>query len=492
MEPDKETPKKPTSTDDSTAAVAPEDYDFIFVQPPEAQKQERKSIKQWFLALPRAKQVVFIAGVCILIFTITVGALLIAQPSNTAKQTIIGTADTNGDGVINNGDSSPVFGDTNGDGIVDEYDTGDTESASSTTSSWWQKIISAGETSSQTDDGDSSDSYGDTATTNEEETTDGTDGTDGSTDDDATDPETDDGEETVPADEAPDETEIDDPIDTTPDPTPTYSEGTSLTVASWNVLGLHNNGTHAKKGVQTIFSSAQVIGLQEVGTGNNKSIRSAIGNLASSKIGVYQPHGNTPIVWNATMYSKKSSGYIVIKGHSEYKVATYVKLRNKATGQQFYVFNIHMVVGTGDKSKESCSTRICLAYKQEIKAFSKFIAKRKSENIPIFVTGDYNANYRVDKSCKLSWYPCRAFRALDFYSGYSYTGFAGISKSASSVSSGDRVIDYVFSWKRADVTPVSMDIVAPNASCHRDSYGQNHCWNNSDHKPVLFTVKLTK
>jgi len=488
MQPENHPPQQPINNENNDTAVGPEDYNFIFQSTPEQPPKEKKSFKSWFLGLTRAKQIGLVAGTCILLLIITAGILVaMSQPSNSTKQTVVGTADTNGDGVINSEDTTPIFGDTNGDGIVDQYDvSGDTESSTNTSLSWWQKVINAGKTTSstqsdQTDTSSQSDSTS-TAISDENSSSASDDGTIAY----------DDGEDTVPLDTAPDETEVNDPTDNTTDPSPTVLGGTSLTIASWNVLGIHNTGSHAKQGVQTIFSSAQVMGLQEVGTGGNTSVRNAIGNLASSSIGVYQPRGNTPILWNAKMYTKKASGYIVITGHGESKVATYVKLRNLASGQQFYVFNIHMAVGTADNSKEGCSSRICAAYQQEMKAFTKFIAKHKSENIPIFATGDYNANYRVDKSCSLSWYPCSSFRSLDFYSGYSYTGLAGISKTASSVGSSDRIIDYVFSWKRSNVLPVSMDIVAPNASCSKDSYGQTHCWNNSDHKPVLFTVNLTK
>lgn len=266
---------------------------------------------------------------------------------------------------------------------------------------------------------------------------------------------------------------------------------TVLTVASWNVLWKNNTPTDVKKGIQTILSSAEVVGLQEVGTNNTTAIRNAVGNLDSSKIGVYQPGGSTPIAWNATVYKKIKSGYKRLDNYGVVKYVTYVKLQNKTNDQQFYLFNFHAVVGTPDTPSEDCNTKECKAYKAEMKALSSLVASHKSDNVPIFVTGDYNANYRFDKACTLSWYPCQTFRAIGLRSGYSFTSDAGIDSTSSSIGTGSKVIDYVFSWKRSDVTPVSMQIVAPNAACHKDSSGQTHCWNNSDHKPVLFTVKIS-
>jgi len=480
MNPSKNNPET-ASNDNPSTSIDPEDYNFIFEQQDQAPQQKR-SLKEKFLALSKAKQIAIVSVFCFVILCIGFAAFTTGTtPKNTTKQIALGTADTNGDGVINEKDAAPS--DTSAGGSSDTADASGDSTTQTTDLSWWQKILSIGSSnssSSNTSDTNSDPYYDSTGNDNIDESVD-TAITDNSY--------TNDSDETVTIDDPPSDTQIDDPIDTSPDPTPTIKTGTALTVGSWNIL-YANSPSKVTKGIESILARAQVLGLQEVGTKNTTANDRAVNNFASTSVGIYNQKGNTPILWNATMYTKKASGYTRISGYGVVKYATYVKLRSKATGQQFYVFNFHAVVGTS-KPDEGCSSNVCKAYKYEMKALAKFIASKKTENIPIFLTGDYNANYRFDYKCSLSWYPCRSLSSIGLNSGYSYTGgISSIGKSDSTVGSASTVIDYVFSWKRSDVSPVSMQIVSPTASCSTDKSGQKHCWNGSDHKPVLFTVKL--
>jgi protein-tyrosine phosphatase len=477
---DKPTPPLNSSDDDDVATSKPNDYNFIFAQP-EPSKQ-KSSLKDRFLALSKAKQVAIVAGICVIIlFAAIIVIAIVGTPSTANRQTVIGTADTNGDGVIDKKDHSTATDTTNDDTTTDANSSDD--STSSDDVSWWQRLLAISNNSSG--DNSADDSTSTTADSGEISAANDEDSDAAITDNSYTD----DSDEATPVDTAPAETEVNDPVDTTSDPTPTAKDGTLLTIGSWNILYL-NNASRVTTGIKTILGGAQVVGLQEVGTNGSTANRNAIKNLASGNVGVYQPDGSTPIVWNAKMYTKKASGYKKISAYGVVKYATYVKLRNKATGQEFYVFNFHAVVGT-KKPSEGCSTNVCKAYKYEMKALSKFIASKKSDNLPVFVTGDYNADYRFDYTCSLSWYPCSTFRSMTFRSGYDYTGgLSRLGKSDSSVGSASTVIDYVFSWQRSDVSPISMQIIAPTASCSTDKSGQKHCWNGSDHKPVFFTVGL--
>ncbi len=453
----------------------------------------KRTPKEWFFALPRTRKLLFVGGTIAILFTgIILGLTLGKEPpkQSAAMTTAYGTSDINGDGVIDEKDSA-ISGDTNGDGVVDSRDDAAANTTDSESASWWGNLFSKANSAIQSNSSDGDDASSSSSDDSSLEV-------DGDTDEQATTTDDEDEsyieeadpEESIPYQEEPSETEFEEPADPTPtEPSPTTSSSTLLTIASWNVLGLHNNGSKTKAGIDTIFKHAQVIGLQEVGTGDNERIRSIVKNLASSSVGVYQPMGNTPIVWNAKMYTKKASGYKVMDAYGIRKTATYVKLQNKANGKQFYVFNIHAPVGTY-KPKENCSSNVCKGYKYVMKGFSKFIDTKASGNAPVFATGDYNANYRFDHTCKITWYPCHAFKKLGMYSGFAYTDLTGISASDSTAGSGKSLIDYVFASKRSDVTPVAMKIIAPGASCSKDSYGQTHCWNKSDHKPVLFTVRL--
>ena len=491
MQPEQQTPTKEQhpapSIDDLIAQASAETHAF-------EGGTQKQSVGRRLAALPKTRKVLLVSGLIGVIFIAAVIGLTLGKDSpkqNTLPVTAYGTADVNGDGVIDEKDTAAIIkGDTNGDGVVDSRDDAAANTTDAESASWWSSLFAKANSAISSNRSDDTSDESTTADNSYEDTADSEDdqmATDDETDDsyiEETDPD-----EPIPYTEDPVETEYDDPVDTKPSPAPTTKSSTMLTVASWNVLGPHNDGSKTKSGINTIFKHAQVIGLQEVGTANNTKIRNIVKNLASSKIGVYQPTGNTPIVWNASMYAKKASGYTAIESYGMRKVATYVKLQNKANGQQFYVFNIHAAVGT-HKPNEGCSTRECKAYKHQMRVLSKFIASRVKGGIPIFATGDYNADYRFDRTCKITWYPCRTFKKLNMYSGYAHLDLAEISKSGSSSSGGSRLIDYVFVQKRNDVMPISSKIIGESAGCRRDKWGQKHCWHNSDHKPVLLTVRL--
>jgi endonuclease/exonuclease/phosphatase family metal-dependent hydrolase len=104
---------------------------------------------------------------------------------------------------------------------------------------------------------------------------------------------------------------------------------------------------------------------------------------------MYQPtNGATmpiPILWRAGLHDKIASGYKVFEERSypNYgRAMTWVKLKSKATGEEFFVFNTHFMVGA-DKQAVRNAEGVMLA--AEIKRVNP-----KSQ--PMFVTGDFNAS----------------------------------------------------------------------------------------------------
>jgi len=466
--------------------------------------QKHLSLKQRFGLMSRAKKILSVVGAVSTVFVISVIALSIAvyQPAKKpsaslttqTKPTVISTTDLNNDGKVDTTDTKLAIGDVNGDGVVDDADITFAEAdvngdgvidsndvpVSEEDVSWWQSLLSKVQGNSSNDT--SSDTNSDVA--------DSSDTTQTGSDEDTSTPPTD--EELLAENEDPGgnltEAEVNDPVTAVPAPSTYTGSGTAVTLASWNILWWHNAASNAKNGIQAILQKAQVVGLQEVGTDAQKKI---IDNLASSSVGVYHPAGiHTPIVWDNTVYQKVTSGYKRTVKSGIVKNIAYVKLRNRSTGQQFYMFNFHATVGVSDNPSQGCSSTVCNVYKYEMSTLSAYINAHKSDNLPIFVTGDYNSNYRASSTCKITWLACATFRSIGLKSGFEYTQLAGIGTTASTIGSSDRLIDYVYSWQRSNVEPVSVAIIGPNAACHRDSYGQNHCWNGSDHKPSLFTVKL--
>lgn len=94
-----------------------------------------------------------------------------------------------------------------------------------------------------------------------------------------------------------------------------------------------------------------------------------------------------PIVWNKDRFDLEKGttlpGYAVTSGANS-KGRTQVKLKDKSTGQRFYVINQHEPVHDGSAIKERFDSANQLA------AHVKDLGK---EGLPVFLTGDFNSGY---------------------------------------------------------------------------------------------------
>ncbi len=457
-----------------TPSQGRDDYSFILDTP--TVSTHHTTLRERFGSLTNMQRVMLFSAVGIVFFIASISVLTLLQKPTiqTSNKTsaILGTADKNNDGIIDESDN--LIADSSTTDTTSQEESANSTDPTDEEISWWQRLIASTKSKTTTTTDDTTVAYDDTTS-------------DTSTYDDSA------GEDYTEPDIA-DEADPNDPLqidETANEPVAAPSKpssGTLLTIATWNVL-YTNSPSNMKKGISTILSSAQVLGLQEVGTGGSVDLDRAVAGLASDSIGVYEPSGNTPIIWNAKMYTKRASGYKIIDPYGFRKTVTYVRLRNIANGKEFYVYNFHAVVGLPDKPSESCSTTVCKAYRAEMKELMPYISSRGSD-VPVFSVGDYNADFREDKACRITWLPCRSYRSINMKSGYELLNLSGIGDSESSSSSGTRLIDYVFSKTRSDVTPISIDIIGGNATCRRESSVSNRCWNGSDHKPSLLTVKL--
>ncbi|WP_427130793.1 endonuclease/exonuclease/phosphatase family protein [Pseudarthrobacter sp. S9] len=143
-----------------------------------------------------------------------------------------------------------------------------------------------------------------------------------------------------------------------------------------------------KNGISTV--KPDVIGIQEA---SNIAIGLRHYTQASdiqqmTGYAMYQPaDGATvpiPIMWRAGLFDKTASSYKVFefKPHSNYgRAMTWVKLKSKATGKQFFVFNTHFEVGTDEQAARNSEATMLAA---EIKRVNP-------SGLPAFVTGDFNA-----------------------------------------------------------------------------------------------------
>ncbi|MGB2787443.1 MAG: endonuclease/exonuclease/phosphatase family protein [Candidatus Saccharimonadaceae bacterium] len=293
------------------------------------------------------------------------------------------------------------------------------------------------------------------------------------------------------------------PITQQPAPVETTNNSASFKIASWNVLGGGGSTDNSKEnilsGVQSIMSSAQVVGLQEFHNDTKrKYVRDKLLCSSCAYTGYVQNYdydgssaASVGIIWNKSAFSLVTKGNIKvsdkISGINDAtgtnmsissKWIAWVKLKEKVTSKEFYLLNTHTVASVEALGLPNTNTVRLANHLKHMNVMTDQIRKFQADNIPIFVTGDFNVNYRYDVENKYAEFPYTRMGALGMRSGWDYMSLGGIDPLQGSHSTGSRIIDYVFSWSRPDV---SYDTIAISSNMF-----------GSDHRPVYLGLTLTK
>lgn len=267
----------------------------------------------------------------------------------------------------------------------------------------------------------------------------------------------------------------------------------AVTVATWNVLKYDNSVTHMREGIKDIFSAgASVISLEEVSAPSftKNSPKTAVDKIKTMDIGVYSPGEGAALVWDNTKVQKVSAGsFLPVAGRERRFV--YAEFQYVATGHTFYVIGVHMQPGVNDAS-EKCTGSNCKYYKAQMKALVSKVKKLQSFNVPIFIAGDFNVDYKNKHNCDVSWWPCRQLQQVGIKSSIATLGFSSVKGTTT------KYLDQVYYWTDSEtrVTPVSNTILGSQAVCVKskikdmDGDTVKHCWNGSDHRPLLFKVEF--
>jgi exonuclease III len=164
------------------------------------------------------------------------------------------------------------------------------------------------------------------------------------------------------------------------------------------------------------------------------------------------------------------------------KYITYVHLRDKQTNRTFWMMNAHALPSVEGKCGHPANKPKRLAlYKKMMDAYKTLITGKTD---PIFITGDYNVNYRCDRDVRHYRFPWQSFNSLNpkLKSNWEWHEKAGKSLPAVGTHKphlgGRRLIDYVFARSSPAV-----------------SYKSSLIWENrrfgSDHAPTQATYSLS-
>lgn len=268
----------------------------------------------------------------------------------------------------------------------------------------------------------------------------------------------------------------------TPPPAPTPKPVPfKLAIGSWNTYKYNNQQTVASGVKSLLDNDMSAVGIQEASFHTDSLSKLA---CSSCKYGMYPTSGapkKIAILWNKNVLTPIAQGSIY--GSTQDGVKKYfvwIKFKQNASGRTFYMVNTHFPFDAEEDGKLK-NTAGGKAYVTHMANLVTAVKTFQKQNLPIFLTGDFNADYRRD-NCTVSAFPCRALsRNLNVKSGWEYLKLSGISSTTGTAGSS-RIIDYVFSWKLSYITYQAMKIAHGGSS--RDG------WNGSDHKPIVLSLTV--
>lgn len=280
------------------------------------------------------------------------------------------------------------------------------------------------------------------------------------------------------------------------------------TLVTWNIAGgsAGFDGAARANGIKTLSTQADIIGLQESHvTSFRQTIKDELacdvcsdGNAAALQTVILQgiPVGtdiytsssslpaSTPILWNRARFTLEGYGAFTALANSytdengdrvSRKWITWVQLHDNTANKSLYVINLHTPAGVESagtpisKMKKRNST-----YKTQMQLLSTVIKDNfTAANVPIYVLGDFNVDYRTDKTVKYKYYPYVTFANLGFTSNWAFAD-ANEPLPAGGTGSSTRLIDYI-------AIKESLGMSFDSTSINADMFG-------SDHHPVFATV----
>lgn len=89
-------------------------------------------------------------------------------------------------------------------------------------------------------------------------------------------------------------------------------------------------------------------------------------------------------------------------------------------------------------------------YKEYMDTLISKLNELKGANIPIFVTGDFNIDFRKDRVVKDSMFPYRRLGAIGFRSNWDVLNLSGVGSTQGTTSYGSIIFDYIYFWQRSD------------------------------------------
>ena len=277
-----------------------------------------------------------------------------------------------------------------------------------------------------------------------------------------------------------------------------------LRIISWNVWHGNSKANFIAALDEFEDKGIDIVGFQELSSNNKPTALANRTGCAGCYFDGWIPGtpgqgGNVSIIWKRSRFSvvENANGNkmrYAVKVHGAEpvedgaggsttgtKYIAYVFLRDNLTNRSFWVMNAHALPSVeGVCGHPNNKIQRLILYK---KMMNTFKAKIENKSKPLFVTGDYNVNYRCDKNVRHFRFPWKSFNNLNpkVRSNWQWHQMAGLALPSYGTHrphiGGKRIIDYVFAKAHPAV-----------------SYFNSWIWKNrrfgSDHAPVKATYLI--
>lgn len=273
------------------------------------------------------------------------------------------------------------------------------------------------------------------------------------------------------------------------DPPPTAA----LRIVSFNTASTLRTAAAVKDVTAIADTKADVIALQEMASAERRAqVRAALVDCDTCGYDMFAPEGagpaSTPILYRKDRFRLMASGsvkataatYVGPRGAGpstlQPRYVNWVRLKDRTTRRQVYVINNHAVssVQARDGGANTLKKRLTV-YRKHMVALAELVTQLRATGGTIFVTGDFNVNFRKDRVVATPIFPYVELGKVDVHASYERLGEPALGTHVLPSGYDLRLIDYVSILDHRAVVPVSQEIIMGL---------------KSDHRPILVEVGL--
>jgi endonuclease/exonuclease/phosphatase (EEP) superfamily protein YafD len=230
---------------------------------------------------------------------------------------------------------------------------------------------------------------------------------------------------------------------------------------------------------------ADVLALQEMGSAKRRqAVREALVECRRCGWGAFMPQeaprGATPILFRTDVLhlvearSRLATEPAMVGAggagprRMTAKYVNWVHLRVRGTDRDVYVVNNHTVPSVqarNGKPNQKYPRRVSL-YREHMHVLGK-VVQRLSRDGAVFVTGDFNVNYRRDRVVRARIFPYHVLGSRGLRASYAPLGMPRRGTHARANGGDTRLIDYVYFSPRGWLTPRRQAVLKGFSSDHR-------------------------